>query len=494
MNQPLYPQREGEPDCRDFLRTGRCKYGDSCKYHHPTGGAKPPSNPNEPPFPIRPNDPPCQYYLKNGTCKFGQTCKFHHPPHLMGKTELVGQKLSREGLEALATNGESEQLPHRPSEPDCLYYLKHGRCKYGATCKYHHPSMQKMRSDSDVSRFVSSQDQVRYRERTSSGTSYVDMRDGPMTVVGKDGKVYTILPDQQRRVVDSVPKNILGTISNSYPHYNPPASPMEKPVQPTQRYFTPLSSPKIESPSVTSSTLASSFETAGSGFERLPAARTQIQNVSVLSFTSFPNLIFRFLILITCISQTSVRSASFSHVVSNDHRRNGSDPEYSLYPESQMYSTIEPPPHHTLNFRQHNQNTSGGHYSPAYGPSSDGTFSSRKQSFSSDFSSNSLNQPSRNVDDRDPISFSSLSFQDTSSPNRNVDDGLSMMTSALLNMMDTPSNRRGDRQDNTVLQSGSLIATTPPTSNLIHRHEHRRHANKTDDNYGLKQIPHPLWS
>lgn len=159
-----------------------------------------------------------------------------------------------------------------------------------------------------------------------------------------------------------------------------------------------------------------------------------------------------------------------------------------------MYSTIEPPPHHTFNFRQNNQNTSGGHYSPAYGPSSDGTYSSRKQSFSSDFSSNSLNQSNRNADDRDPISFSSFSFQDPSSPNRNVDDGLSMMTSALLNMMDTPSNRHGDRQDNIGLQSGSLIATTPPTSNLIHRHEHHHRANKSDDNYGLKQVPHPLWS
>jgi hypothetical protein len=470
MNQPLYPQREGEPECRDFIRTGRCKYGDSCKYHHPIGGTKPPSNPNEPPFPIRPNDPPCQYYLKNGTCKFGQSCKFHHPPHLMGKTSSTGLKLPREGLEALTTNGENEQLPQRPTEPECLYYLKHGRCKYGATCKYHHPSMQKMRSDSDVSRLVSSQGQMLYRERTSSGTSYTDMRDGSLSVVGKDGKVYTILPDQQRRVVDSVPKNILGTISNSYPHYNSSTSTIEKPMQPIRRYLTPLSSPKMESPSITSSTLASSFETAGSGFERLPAARTQIQN-------------------------SSIRSASFSHVVSNAHRRNGSDPEYNLYSESQMYSTIEPPPHQAFNFHQNSQHSSSGHYSPGFVPSSDGTFSSRKHSFSSDFSSNSLNQQNRNADDTDPISFS---FLDTSSPNRNVDDGLSMMTSALLNMMDTPSNRRGDNiQGNSVspdLQTGSLIATTPPTSNLIHRHENHHRANKTDNNCGLKEIPHPLWN
>ena len=175
-------------------------------------------------------------------------------------------------------------------------------------------------------------------------------------------------------------------------------------------------------------------------------------------------------------------------MVSNAHRQNGSDSDYNFYSESQMYSTIEPPPHQAFNFHQNSQHSSSGHYSPGFVPSSDGTFSTRKHSFSSDFSSNSLNQQNRNADDTDPISFS---FLDTSSPNRNVDDGLSMMTSALLNMMDTPSNRRGDnRQENSPdLQTGSLIATTPPTSNLIHRHENHHRANKTDDNCSLK-----LWN
>ena len=30
-NIQIYPQRVGEQDCRDYLRTGRCKYGESCK-------------------------------------------------------------------------------------------------------------------------------------------------------------------------------------------------------------------------------------------------------------------------------------------------------------------------------------------------------------------------------------------------------------------------------------------------------------------------------
>lgn len=31
-------------------------------------------------FPERPGQPECQYYLRTGDCKFGSTCKYHHPP------------------------------------------------------------------------------------------------------------------------------------------------------------------------------------------------------------------------------------------------------------------------------------------------------------------------------------------------------------------------------------------------------------------------------
>ncbi len=30
--------------------------------------------------PIRPGQPDCAFFLKTGTCKFGETCKFNHPP------------------------------------------------------------------------------------------------------------------------------------------------------------------------------------------------------------------------------------------------------------------------------------------------------------------------------------------------------------------------------------------------------------------------------
>lgn len=470
MNQFQYPQREGEPECRDFLRTGRCKYGDSCKYHHPVGGSKPPSDPNEPPFPIRPNDPPCQYYLKNGTCKFGQTCRFHHPPHMLGKSLSPAQKLTIDGLESGLSHDEVEHLPQRPLEPDCLYYLKHGRCKYGTTCKYHHPSLHKMSSDPDVARYSTAQGQMFFRERTASGTSYTEMREGPSSIISNHMNMYNVQEHHHRRVVDSVPKNILGTISNSYQQYNTIVPPLNNQLPPTHRYQSSLSSSKNGSPSVTSSTLASSFETAGSGFERLPAARAQVHN-------------------------TPTQSLSFLQGGSMDHHPPLNDAEHGLYSAPVLFGP-----------RQYNSSTGNNQYSPVQGPSSDGTFSSRKQSFSSDFSSNSLVQQIQPLDNshiiKAPLPLSSFSFENSSSPSRNVDDGLSMMTSALLNMMETPTHHRdmtvNGRRDYPAMSSdshnGSPIATTPPTSNLAHLHEQYRRARGSENDYAINEISRPLWS
>lgn len=34
-------------------------------------------------FPERPGEPECQYYMRNGDCKFGSSCRFHHPRERM---------------------------------------------------------------------------------------------------------------------------------------------------------------------------------------------------------------------------------------------------------------------------------------------------------------------------------------------------------------------------------------------------------------------------
>ncbi|KAJ4705725.1 Zinc finger CCCH domain-containing protein [Melia azedarach] len=129
----LYPQRPGEKDCAHYMQTRTCKFGDSCKFDHPLwvpeGGIP---DWKEVPLitsewlPDRPGEPDCPYFLKTKKCKFGLKCKFNHP-----KDKLIA--LSDSG------NADVSTLPERPSEPPCAFYLKNGICKFGATCKFHHP-------------------------------------------------------------------------------------------------------------------------------------------------------------------------------------------------------------------------------------------------------------------------------------------------------------------------------------------------------------------
>ncbi|KAI3844699.1 hypothetical protein MKX03_023337 [Papaver bracteatum] len=76
-------------------------------------------------YPERPEQPECQYYMKTGRCKFGPSCKYHHP---------------RDKIAPLATNSMSPYgLPLRPGQAVCTYYSLYGICKYGAACKFDHP-------------------------------------------------------------------------------------------------------------------------------------------------------------------------------------------------------------------------------------------------------------------------------------------------------------------------------------------------------------------
>lgn len=32
-------------------------------------------------YPERPGEPDCSYYIRTGLCRFGETCRFNHPPN-----------------------------------------------------------------------------------------------------------------------------------------------------------------------------------------------------------------------------------------------------------------------------------------------------------------------------------------------------------------------------------------------------------------------------
>ncbi|XP_058080390.1 zinc finger CCCH domain-containing protein 66-like [Magnolia sinica] len=76
-------------------------------------------------LPERPDQPECQYYMKTGSCKYGPSCKYHHPkeknaPLAMGTLGPLG-------------------LPLRPGQATCTFYSMYGICKYGSACKFDHP-------------------------------------------------------------------------------------------------------------------------------------------------------------------------------------------------------------------------------------------------------------------------------------------------------------------------------------------------------------------
>lgn len=140
---PIYPQRPGEKDCSHYMLTRTCKFGESCKFDHPIwvpeGGIPdwkevPNIVPSEI-LPERPGEPDCPYFLKTKKCKFGSRCKFNHP-------------------NVPSENADVSGLPERPLETPCAFYLKTGLCKYGAACKFHHPKDIQIQVSDELSHTV----------------------------------------------------------------------------------------------------------------------------------------------------------------------------------------------------------------------------------------------------------------------------------------------------------------------------------------------------
>lgn len=44
IQEYAFPERPGQPECEHYMKTGTCKYGASCKYHHPQYFSGPKSN------------------------------------------------------------------------------------------------------------------------------------------------------------------------------------------------------------------------------------------------------------------------------------------------------------------------------------------------------------------------------------------------------------------------------------------------------------------
>lgn len=85
QKEQSFPQRPGQPECQYFMRTGDCKFGSSCRYHHPLDAVAPKTSIILSPIglPLRPGAPLCTHFAQHGICKFGPACKFDHSMGLL---------------------------------------------------------------------------------------------------------------------------------------------------------------------------------------------------------------------------------------------------------------------------------------------------------------------------------------------------------------------------------------------------------------------------
>ena len=85
----------------------------------------------------------CPFYVKTGDCKFGATCKFNHPPEMFGVGAggqgAAGLGAAGGGTPAVQISYTDGGNPIRPGQEECQFYVKNGHCKFGPSCKYHHP-------------------------------------------------------------------------------------------------------------------------------------------------------------------------------------------------------------------------------------------------------------------------------------------------------------------------------------------------------------------
>ncbi|XP_016476585.1 zinc finger CCCH domain-containing protein ZFN-like isoform X1 [Nicotiana tabacum] len=81
QGENVFPERVGQPECQFYMKTGDCKFGAVCRFHHPRERLLPPPDCLLSPIglPLRAGEPMCIFYSRYGICKFGPSCKFDHP-------------------------------------------------------------------------------------------------------------------------------------------------------------------------------------------------------------------------------------------------------------------------------------------------------------------------------------------------------------------------------------------------------------------------------
>ncbi|XP_022847262.1 zinc finger CCCH domain-containing protein 32-like isoform X1 [Olea europaea var. sylvestris] len=192
-NVPLniygYPLRPGQQECSYYLQKGQCKFGRTCKFDHPEPAGLSMPDPARTFYPTGQSlSAPSEQYDSTSTTYrvarpllHGSYVPGAYAPMLLhpgvvpmtnwntfsgpvspapspGVQPSVGYRMSQLSSSAPAFTGAytqlpssasplsagvtlEQQLPERPGEPDCKYYMRTGGCKYGSSCRECRPAL-----------------------------------------------------------------------------------------------------------------------------------------------------------------------------------------------------------------------------------------------------------------------------------------------------------------------------------------------------------------
>ncbi|XP_057488776.1 zinc finger CCCH domain-containing protein 43-like isoform X1 [Actinidia eriantha] len=103
-------------------------------------------------IPERPGQPECSYFIKTGDFYYKSGCKFHHSKNRILKT-------------APCALNDIFLLKIRPDQNICSNYTRYGICKFGPSCKFNHPKNYGDSASSPVSAPV---EPSSFRQRNSN--------------------------------------------------------------------------------------------------------------------------------------------------------------------------------------------------------------------------------------------------------------------------------------------------------------------------------------
>lgn len=118
---------EGEEVCRAFRNTGRCRFGDTCKFVHSEG------EPIEPP----PRGP-CFEFQESGSCKYGDSCRFAHGDDDERPRNAPRTRNRTNGGNGGEGGGGRSRSSRGPRNDVCYLFRDTGECPHGENCRFRH--------------------------------------------------------------------------------------------------------------------------------------------------------------------------------------------------------------------------------------------------------------------------------------------------------------------------------------------------------------------